>query len=115
VLAVNLTYLGTAQTNFSVIKQTKNTRYRKNIKCITLNDALKSLKNVAIKCDCEGAEHKIFTKDADLSNVYVIEMEYHTGLQKLLTVLKNKGFKVKLSKQYYDKYAGYMGYLYAWK
>ena len=46
------------------------------IKAITLNDALRGLKNVAIKCDCEGAEERIFN-DVDMRNVYIVMLEWH--------------------------------------
>ena len=46
------------------------------IESITLNDALKGLSNVIIKCDCEGAEESLFD-DANLDKVYAIEIEYH--------------------------------------
>jgi FkbM family methyltransferase len=67
----------------------------KLVEAITLNDALKGHKNVAIKCDIEGAEAVIF-KDADLSNVHAIEIEYHYNLKKVLAGLKNKGFKITI-------------------
>jgi hypothetical protein len=52
--------------------------------------------NTIIKCDVEGAEHEIFTKDANLSNVYRIMIEYHKGVQKLKDIFEEKGFKVKI-------------------
>ncbi len=48
----------------------------KKIRLLSLNEVLKGKKKVVIKCDIEGGEAKIF-KNADLSNVYAIELEYH--------------------------------------
>ena len=46
------------------------------IKAITLAEALKGKKNVAIKCDCEGAEEQLFN-NVDIKNVYMIMVEWH--------------------------------------
>jgi len=64
-----------------------------SIEAITLNDALKNLTKVAIKCDCEGAEATLFDS-ADLSNVYAIQLEYHYCREKVAETLKKKGFRV---------------------
>ncbi len=77
------------------------------VKAITLNTALKGLKNVAIKSDCEGAEEHIFS-NADLENVYAIQLEAHNTEATLGRVLRAKGFRVSGAK------AG-VGYMYAEK
>ncbi len=64
------------------------------VRSITLERALRGLRNVAVKCDCEGMEYGIFTPEADLSNVYAIQMEYHFGAERLARVLAAKGFRV---------------------
>ena len=60
---------------------------------ITLNEALKGLKKVAIKCDCEGSEGYIFN-DADLSEVYAIQLEYHNNRENVVSALKENGFRI---------------------
>jgi len=104
-------YLGTPQTNIDEIKPRKAGQ---SISCITLNEALKGLSRIAIKCDCESSEHRIFTSKADLSDVYAIQIEYHFGFQEIPAVLQSKGFKVKIKRQQ-DKQMGSIGYIYAWK
>lgn len=55
---------------------------------------LRSLKNVAIKSDCEGAE-KFFFKEADLSEVYAIECECHDDVYAYVSsILSKKRFRV---------------------
>ena len=66
------------------------------VESITLNDALKGLKNVVIKCDIEGAESTIFN-NTDLSRVNAIELEYHDNLKAVLDGLNDKGFKIIVS------------------
>ena len=58
-----------------------------------LGDALRGLQRVAIKCDCEGAEATMFD-DADLSQVYAMQIEYHNCLSKVRDTLRKKGFRV---------------------
>lgn len=65
-------------------------------KTATLNSILKGLKKVAIKCDIEGMETKIFV-GANLNEVYAIMLETHDYKHNLiLTQLKAKGFKAQL-------------------
>jgi len=72
--------------------------------------------NVIIKCDVEGAEHRIFTEKSDLSFVYRIQIEYHHGPQKLPEVLKDKSFMVKVEKpRVIGQNLGEVGWIYAWK
>ena len=66
------------------------------ITSVTLADALRGLKNVIIKSDCEGAEADFFD-NADLSEVYAIELEYHYCLPKVTRALKKKGFKLVIN------------------
>ena len=77
----------------------------------SLKSILKDKNNVIIKADAEGAEHRMF-EDADLSEVYAIQMEYHDGLKNLVAVLEKKGFKVSTEEK--AERAG-EGYLYAEK
>jgi len=76
----------------------------------------KNKDNIIIKCDIEGAEHNIFTKDADLTGVYKIQLEYHGGARDLPKVFESKGFKVEVDKAWnVDPKLGEVGWLYAWK
>ena len=73
-------------------------------------------KNIIIKCDIEGAEHNVFTKYADLTEVYKIQLEYHGGPKDLPDVFRSKGFKVKIDKPWtIDPVLGDVGWLYAWR
>lgn len=65
-------------------------------KAISLNELIKGKTNVVIKCDCEGNERNIFTKNADLTNVYAIEMQWHDTEEEMIKILKSKGFTVKV-------------------
>lgn len=65
----------------------------KIIESVTLADAIRGLKNVIIKSDCEGAEADFFN-GVDMSEVYAIELEYHYCLPKVTKALKEQGFKV---------------------
>ena len=71
---------------------------------------------IIIKCDVEGAEHRIFTKESVLEGVYRIQIEYHNGAQQLPKVLKSKGFHVKVEKPWtISDSLGEVGWLYAWR
>jgi hypothetical protein len=88
-----------------------------HMKVTSLDEILsKATKPVAIKCDIEGGEYKLFTKDVDLSKVYAIMMEYHSGLNPIVQNLKAKGFKVSYTEptQFTLKFRE-AGYLSAWK
>ncbi len=73
---------------------------------------LVGLKNIAIKCDIEGAERDLFSH-ANLSKVYAIQLEYHDCLKEVGRVLRHHGFKVR-SKEKRLSFAE-QGYLYAEK
>ena len=47
------------------------------IEAMTLSEALRGKRNVAIKCDCEGAEEQLFN-NIDMKNVYMIMVEWHS-------------------------------------
>ncbi len=79
---------GASIENMSRSTGTHRTRIR------SLVEILKGKKNVAIKSDAEGAEHRML-QNANLSEVYVIQMEYHNGVQNLAALLKKKGFRVR--------------------
>jgi FkbM family methyltransferase len=87
----------------------KNHEKGEVIASIPLNQALKGLRNVAIKCDCEGGEYSIFKEDTDLSNVYAIQIEYHLGVKDIVNLLRAKGFSVK----HWDTMRKGVGYIYA--
>jgi len=77
---------------------------------------IENKRNIIIKCDIEGAEHRVFTKDADLTDVYKIQIEYHGSKRALPEVLKSKGFKVKVGGPWIvDPVLGDVGWLYAWR
>ncbi|MEM3416392.1 MAG: hypothetical protein QW719_03580 [Candidatus Micrarchaeaceae archaeon] len=74
----------------------------------------RSNKQYVIKCDVEGAEHRIFTEDADLANCMALQIEYHHGPQKLQDILRAKGFTVKVDKPWAKtKDLGEVGWIYA--
>ena len=74
------------------------------------------VKNIIIKCDIEGAEHNVFTKDADLDNVYKIQIEYHGGPKNLENVLKNKDFNAKVEPpRVFIEGLGDIGWIYVWR
>ncbi len=77
---------------------------------VTLNGIIGGRRNVAIKSDCEGSEYGIFSDAADLSDVYAIMLEYHSGVRKLGRVLAGKGFRVRT-----EETSRGVGFLYAWK
>lgn len=90
----------------SAIKYTNLSQYKKKITLINsaiqptgairLNEALDGLTKVAIKCDAEGAEATIFN-EADLSKVYVMELECHYHVEEtLIPKLIEKGFNCGL-------------------
>ena len=87
---IDADYAGTGATKLKDAASAKG----KEIKIFPLNFVLRNKKNVAIKCDCEGAEEYLFD-DADLSNTYALMLEYHNCKQKVSEVLKRKGFVVR--------------------
>ena len=92
----------------------QNISDHQGVKTLSLNEIIPT-KNVAIKCDCEGGEYEIFTKESDLANVYLIQIEYHMGQQKIPDILRSKGFKVKVGKPRMDNIGRItkLGYIYA--
>lgn len=89
------------------------TKTGKGVSAIPLNDVLSGKKNIAIKADCEGAESHIF-ENADLSNVYALEIEYHNDVPNCDVIvertLRSKGFIVRKEvKKAYHK----QGFIYA--
>jgi len=80
------------------------------IETVMLNDIISGRRNIVIKSDCEGSEYRIFSDAADLSDVYAIMLEYHSGIQKLGKVLIGKGFRVRT-----EETSRGVGFLYAWK
>lgn len=69
------------------------------VRYIALDDVLRRLKNVAIKCDCEGGERYIF-KGVNLKEVYAMQIEYHFNcVGALARDLKEAGFKAKRKNQ----------------
>jgi hypothetical protein len=81
-----------------------------------LDQVLRLLYNVAIKCDVEGAEIDIFNERTDLSKVYAIQMEYHHGRSaQLIATLRNMGFKTKSKHTGNRSDVCEIGYICAWK
>ena len=65
-----------------------------------------------IKSDIEGAEHQVFTEEADLSGCTALQIEYHYGPQSIPKFLRAKGFRVKVAKPYVYT-MGDVGWIYA--
>ena len=96
-------------------------REGKEIEAITLGSVLKGLKNVAIKCDTEGGEEFMFD-EANLDNVYAIQLEAHgciIKVSKVLEIIRGKGFEVKSTNKSKTDVLGYANYcssdIYAWR
>jgi hypothetical protein len=87
------------------------------IPMVGIGTMLEGKQNVIIKSDCEGAEEKIFTNDADFSQVYRIMMEYHGEQVKgpIAEALRRKGFEVevKLKSLAGEGFPVELGYIYA--
>jgi len=82
---------------------------------VPLNTILKLAENdgyedIAIKCDCEGTEYKIFDGSANLSRVYAIMLEYHKGSKRMPSIFRSKGFNVRV-----DGGSKKVGYMRVWK
>lgn len=74
-----------------------------DIECVTLDSITKGIDApIAVKSDCEGTEYEIF-RNADLSKVYAIELEFHNTMigqhTELVEQFKARGFKVRIVKQ----------------
>lgn len=82
-----------------------------------LNTILAGKRNVIIKCDIEGEEQKVFNEDADLENVYRLQIEYEFSPKNIMRVLEQKGFRVRHKKwQEFSEKAGHeYGWIYAEK
>ncbi len=78
---------GTPATRLSEIDGRGNTK----IKLRNLNEVLKGKRKIAIKCDCEGSEADIFN-NANLGEVYAIQLEYHYCYPKVRDALRKNGF-----------------------
>ena len=63
--------------------------------------------HIAIKCDTEGSEYKIFA-NSNLKNVYALQIEFHKGYKNLSKKFTKFHFHVNISGQN-------IGYLYAKK
>lgn len=66
---------------------------------------------IALKCDIEGTEHKIFNKSIDLEKVYAMQIEYNYGIGHIIDVLQSKGFKT--SSKLINAKNSSQGYIYA--
>ncbi len=84
-------------------------RNGRRITCRSLNSVLAGKRNMAIKCDCEGAEKTMFD-NADLSNVYALEVESHYCEKEVVSALRSHGFKVKVRQLDHM-----LSLIYAWK
>jgi FkbM family methyltransferase len=76
------------------------------VRSVTLPSILNGLKNVAMKMDIEGEEHKILTRGMVLDNIYAIQLEYHGGIGSLVEVLRAKKFRVTHSAEPTDRSRG---------
>lgn len=87
---------GIAQTDFA---KNKSKGSGKMINATTLKSLLSKLRvkganRIAIKCDCEGEEARLFD-NVDLKNVYAMQMECHNYCKESLSKkLKEAGFRI---------------------
>ncbi len=82
----------------------------------TIDDLLEGRKNVVIKCDCEGEERFVFSKNCGgLENVYRIQMEYHDTAKEVSEVLRERGFKTRKSGSHKGVYYNDVGRIYAYR
>lgn len=88
----------------------------KRVRKITLADALKGLRNVAIKCDCEGEEQYLFG-NADLRNVYAVMLEWHgaEAREAAAKALRMHGFDVRVENKWQGGAGSQSGYMHAAK
>jgi hypothetical protein len=99
----------------------ENGKFEVWIPQITIRKILSRQRNpTVIKCDCEGAEHEIFTDAAlgaaDLERVYAVQIEYHRGPQGLPRFFSGMGFCVEVMPPWYhDESLGDVGWLHAWR
>jgi FkbM family methyltransferase len=86
-----------------------NCRSGVRIKGLTLGKALAGIKNVAIKCNCEGAELTMFD-DANLGEVYAIMLECHNYRQreKVMKTLSKKGFTISSDIKLKNRNSGFI-------
>jgi FkbM family methyltransferase len=77
-----------------------------NFSSITLPDIIEGIKAkyktnpIIIKCDIEGEEYNVFTKDLDYSKIYKLQIEYHRKSPvRITSILKLKGFRCKTLKE----------------
>ncbi|MDE1767109.1 MAG: FkbM family methyltransferase [Thaumarchaeota archaeon] len=87
-----------------------NDKAEHSVNVIDLNSITKGIKNIAIKCDVEGMEIEIF-KNANLKNVYAIQIEYHDTRELLTSILKSKGFKINIKDRRSDALYDDIGYV----
>ena len=102
--------------------RTRGEKKFENVSIITLNDLFKEYrlkKCDFLKIDCEGGEYDILqnTKREMFSKIRQISLEFHEMLpaqnhQKLVTLLRNAGYKVRYG---YHKIENNIGYIYAKK
>ncbi len=79
---------------------------------VTVEDATRGLRNVIIKCDCEGDERLVFGKgSAPLDNVYRVQLEYHDTRAAVASALRSKGFGVRIMDAHKGAYYKDIGYI----
>jgi len=109
-------YIHIPEKEGDVDSELKDFKHGRKIEVLAINDILGKLKNVIIKCDTEGSEHDIFTAETNLKNVYRMQIEYHHGPRNLPSILKSKGFKVKVKKVTHpESKVGEVGWIFAEK
>lgn len=93
----------------------KNHMSGKRVRITDLKEITKGMENIIIKSDCEGEEHSIFNEEADLDNIYKMQIEYHKGVQALPKILQEKGFRIRIQKVANTILSGEVGWIYALK
>ncbi len=88
---------GTGQTSGTGLGYTKfqKSDSGKGIRVKRIDEVLSGLSNAIIKCDVEGMEIEIF-RDANIRNVYAIQLEYHDTKDEMVRILRSKGFRTEL-------------------
>jgi len=70
-----------------------------------------------LKVDCEGCEYDLIrnANKETLNRFEKIQIEYHYGYKELVSILKENGFKIKITIPRYTPRGMIIGYIYAWR
>ena len=104
-----------SQSSQTMAARAKDQFFGKEVNVYSLNEVLPKSRNIIIKCDCEGEEHKSFHEKVELKSVYKMQIEYHGGVKELVNILKRKGFKVRTKKIALTLTSGEVGWIFAWR